>query len=215
MRANHEKRIKLVSSVISRFSSKLVHIIFLTAFLYLSLPLSGAHSQVTLAWDVSTSSEVTGYNIYYGTSSGDYLSSIDAGKVLTYSISGLQSGVTYYFAVTAYDTSGNESDYSNEVSYSVAAACTYNISPTSKSLGSSSSSGVVSVTTLSSCSWTAVSNASWIIITSNSSTIGSGTVNYSVSANSTTTSRSGTMTITGKVFTVTQAGVSPTNIRRR
>jgi len=215
MSVKHRKNIKPANLIFSSFSSKLVYMIFLAVVFYLSSPLSDAHSQITLAWDASTSSDVSGYNLYYGTSSGNYLSSLDAASALTYAISGLQSGVTYYFAVTAYDTSGNESDYSNEVSYSVAAACTYAISPTSKLLSASSSSGAVSVTTSSGCSWTAVSNASWITITSNSSATGSGTVNYSVSANTTTNSRTGTMTIAGKVFTVTQAGVSRTNTRRR
>jgi len=58
------------------------------------------------------------------------------------------------------------------------------------------------------CSWTAVSNnPEWIIITSGSSGIGNGRVNYEVAANTSTTSRTGTMTIAGETFTVTQEGV--------
>ena len=52
------------------------------------------------------------------------------------------------------------------------------------------------------CNWTAVSNASWITITSPASGNGNGTVTYSVAR--TTTRRSGTMTIAGRTFTVTQ-----------
>jgi hypothetical protein len=66
----------------------------------------------------------------------------------------------------------------------------------------------VSVTTSSGCAWTVASNASWITLTSNSSVAGPRTVNYSVSANSGTTSRTGTMSIAGKTFTVTQSGSS-------
>ena len=53
-----------------------------------------------------------------------------------------------------------------------------------------------------------MSNASFITITSGSSGSGNGTVNYSVAANTGTTSRTGTMTIAGRTFTVTQAGTT-------
>jgi Fe-S cluster assembly ATPase SufC len=62
----------------------------------------------------------------------------------------------------------------------------------------------VSVTSPSGCSWTAVSNASWISIISGANGTGNGTVKYSVSANSATTSRTGTLTIAGQTFTVAQ-----------
>ena len=84
--------------------------------------------------------------------------------------------------------------------------CIYSISPTSQSFSASGGTGSVSVTTQSGCIWTAVSNASWITITSNSSVTGSSTVYYSVAAN-TTSSRTGTMTIAGRTFTVSQDGV--------
>jgi len=82
--------------------------------------------------------------------------------------------------------------------------CTYSISPASKAFGSSGGSGTVGVTAPSGCSWTAASNAGWINITSGSSGNGNGTVHYSVAANSSTSSCTGTMTIAGKTFTVTQ-----------
>jgi len=183
--------------------------ILLSLFISSFLTPRDVHSaQVTLAWDANTSAGIAGYEVYYGTSSGDYQSVINVGNTTTYTVSNLQSGLTYYFAVTDCDTSGDQSGYSNEVSYTVPAACTYRISPTSQSANSSSSSGAVSMTTSSGCSWTAVSNASWITITSNNSVIGSGTVNYSVAANPTTTSRSGMMTIAGQTFTVNQDGSS-------
>lgn len=75
---------------------------------------------VTLTWDSPTTNadgtpleDLAGYKIYYGISEGNYTASIDAGNVTTYTVSNLSSG-TYYFAVTAYDISGNESGYSNE-----------------------------------------------------------------------------------------------------
>ena len=197
--------------VIKLFFCKFLHVIFLTAFLYLSLPLSDIHSaQVTLAWDANTSAGLAGYKVHYGSSSGSYPSVIDVGNNTTYTVSNLQNGTTYYFAVTDYDTSGNESGCSNQVSYSVPAGCTYSISPTSQSMGSSGGTGNVSVTAASGCSWPAISNVSWISITSNSSGTGNGTVNYSVSANSSSTSQTGTMTIAGQTFTVKQSACSYT-----
>gem|GEM_PF-1069092 len=83
--------------------------------------------------------------------------------------------------------------------------CTYIISPTSRSFGSSGGSDSMSVSAPSGCDWTATSNDSWITITSGSSGSGNGTVNYSVSLNSSAGSRTGTMTIAGNTFTVTQA----------
>ena len=83
-------------------------------------------------------------------------------------------------------------------------ACTYSISPASKSFTSSGGSGSVSVSTnVSSCTWSASSNNSWIHITSGSSGSGSGSVRYSVDA-ATGDGRTGTMTIAGKTFTVSQ-----------
>jgi hypothetical protein len=78
--------------------------------------------QVTLAWDANTEPDLAGYRVHYGTASGSYTTSVDVHKVTTSSIGTLTAGQTYYFAVTAYDASGNESGYSNQVSYSVAAA---------------------------------------------------------------------------------------------
>src|SRR5439155_3729167 len=55
------------------------------------------------------------------------------------------------------------------------------------------------------CNWTASSGATWITITAGTSGSGNGTVYYSVAANTSTTSRSGSLTIAGKAFTVSQA----------
>jgi hypothetical protein len=79
-----------------------------------------AAAQVTLAWDANTEPELTGYKIYYGTVSGTYGTPVDVGKVTTYTVTGLADGRTYYFAATAYDSVGNESGYSNEVTYTTA-----------------------------------------------------------------------------------------------
>ena len=85
-------------------------------------------------------------------------------------------------------------------------ACTYSISPASQSLGLDGGSGTVNVTAPSECTWTAVSNSTWITITSGTSGSGNGSVNYSVSSN-TGPDRAGTLTIAGRTFTVLQTGV--------
>ena len=85
-------------------------------------------------------------------------------------------------------------------------ACTFSINPTSASFAAGGGSASVSVTAGAGCAWTAVSNATFITITSGSSGSGNGTVNYSVASNGGTSSRTGTMTIAGLTFTVTQAG---------
>jgi len=59
---------------------------------------------------------VTGYKIHYGTASRTYSRVIDIGKSTSATISSLIDGQTYYFIVTAYNASGYESPYSNEVS---------------------------------------------------------------------------------------------------
>jgi fibronectin type 3 domain-containing protein len=79
-----------------------------------------SYSSVTLAWDEPTTNEdgtpltdLAGYNVYYGTSSNTYTHIEDAGTATIYNVTGLTVGTTYYFAVTAYDFSGNHSDFSS------------------------------------------------------------------------------------------------------
>lgn len=75
-----------------------------------------AAPQAILVWSPSPSEGVTGYKVYIGESSRYYSIIRDAGLMLDYFVRDLVVGKTYYFAVTAYDAEGNESDYSNEVS---------------------------------------------------------------------------------------------------
>jgi hypothetical protein len=89
-------------------------------------------------------------------------------------------------------------------------SCTYSISPTSQSFGDIGGSGNVSVTSTDDCNWTATSNDDWITVTSGDIGSGSGTVGYSVAANPDGSSRTGTITIAGETFTVTQDGISCT-----
>jgi hypothetical protein len=72
---------------------------------------------IVLDWNPSASASVAGYHVYYGTASGSYTAKIEASNATSLTISNLDCGVTYYFAATAYDTNGNESAYSSEISF--------------------------------------------------------------------------------------------------
>src|ERR1017187_1488143 len=71
---------------------------------------------VTLAWNPSISTNIVGYNVYYGLASGVY-SSVKSVTGSNTTITGLAAGTTYYFAATAVDALGVESPFSNETSY--------------------------------------------------------------------------------------------------
>ncbi len=87
-------------------------------------------AQVTLAWDRNPDASIIGYRVYYGTQSRYYQNVVDVGNSTQAVLSGLVNGVTYYFAVTDYNASG-ESGFSNEVSYTVSGGP----SPTSSGSG--------------------------------------------------------------------------------
>jgi hypothetical protein len=80
-----------------------------------------AQSRVTLAWDPSPGT-ITGYRLYQGSANQTYTNVIDVGTNTSATVSNLSSGATYFFAVTAYDSNGSESDFSNQITYQVALA---------------------------------------------------------------------------------------------
>jgi hypothetical protein len=72
-----------------------------------------AATGVKLSWYANTEKDLAGYKVYYGNAPKQYKYVKTVGKVTTTTIS-IPSGL-WYFAATAYDTSGNESGFSNEV----------------------------------------------------------------------------------------------------
>ena len=72
--------------------------------------------QVTLAWDASASTNVAGYRLYYGTNTRSYQFVTNTGLALTQAVVLPHRG-RWFFAATAYDTNGLESDFSSEVSW--------------------------------------------------------------------------------------------------
>jgi hypothetical protein len=88
-----------------------------------SIPMAAekVYGAITLSWtapttntDGSSLTDLTGYNLHYGSSSGVYGSSINIGNVTSYTLNNLQAG-NYYFALTAYNSLGVNSADSNEV----------------------------------------------------------------------------------------------------
>ena len=80
-----------------------------------------------LLWDPPTTNvdgtpltDLAGFRVYRGTEPGVYTEIVDipSPEVTTYTFQGLPAGI-HYFAVTAYDQAGNESDFSNEVSKAI------------------------------------------------------------------------------------------------
>ena len=95
-------------------------ILFTLAFSLLFAKANAQTTSVTLNWTPSTSQNITGYYIYYGTSSGDYLGAVSvSNNVTSVTIRGLASGVTYYFAASSYQINDglyNVSSLSPEIS---------------------------------------------------------------------------------------------------
>ncbi|MHB8056969.1 MAG: Ig-like domain-containing protein [Desulfuromonadaceae bacterium] len=107
---------------------------------------------VTIQWNPSSDTSVTGYKIHYnadsastpfkGTGAVQGASPYDAKKVTTTAVTGLDPARAYYFAVTAYNSTGTESVYSNIVSVAEAVAPTVSIT---SPLANATISGTVSV----------------------------------------------------------------------
>ena len=80
---------------------------------------------VTLAWDANSESDLAGYKVYWGRKSRQYdntpVPTVAPSANPTFTTPALPNG-TWYFAVTAYNTAGQESGYSNEVSTTIATA---------------------------------------------------------------------------------------------
>jgi len=95
-----------------------VQVVLLVIVFLKSFPAFAAN--VTLAWDASPDPAVTGYRVYYGGASGVYTNSVQVAAVTTATISNLAVNTTYYFAAKAFDSTGTESDFSNETSFTPA-----------------------------------------------------------------------------------------------
>jgi hypothetical protein len=100
-------------------SGPAIHIlkVFLLSVVFLIVASPLFAGDLSLTWDANTEPDLDGYKLHYGQASRSYTQSVDVGDQTTYTLTGLEDGVTWYLAVTAYDLYDNESDYSNEVSH--------------------------------------------------------------------------------------------------
>ena len=81
--------------------------------LTLSQPTTGS---ANLTWTANTEPDLAGYKVHIGTQPGIYNPPITLGTVTTYTATNLTSGKTYYFCVSAFDSAGNDSLCSAEIS---------------------------------------------------------------------------------------------------
>ncbi len=127
----------------------------------------------------------------------------------------LANGVLYETLVEAIGPGGRAASLRSNT-FSFTDPCSRSISPTSQSFAASGGSGSTAVTATAGCTWTAVSNNTWIAVTAGASGTGNGTVAFTVAPNTGTTTRVGTVTIAGSTYTVTQTApcsytISPTS----
>jgi len=115
---------------------------FIFSFIFFSANAFAGDAKLT--WSANTEPDLAGYRVYFGTASRTYGPSINVGKVTTYTLTGL-ANQTYFFAITAYDTAGNESTFSAEVSKVVTAPDT--VVPVISSINATSITGSSAVIT--------------------------------------------------------------------
>ena len=133
-----------------------------------------------------------------GTQSLSFTIGANAGSLRVGTINVVGGGQTQTFLVTQ-DASSSGS-------------CVYSLSPNYQSLGSSSVTGSVSLTTTSTCGWSASSATPWLNVNTTGTHLGSGTLSFTVAANSSTQQRTGTISVTGQgsntILSVVQAGAA-------
>jgi hypothetical protein len=93
----------------------ILHLLFPT-FLLAATASTGAAATVTATWNANPETDIAGYKLSYGTASAVYSTTVDVGNVTSYQMV-VPPGMTYYFAVRAYNTSGVSSGYSAEIVY--------------------------------------------------------------------------------------------------
>ena len=112
----------------------------------------------------------------------------------------VQGTVSNFYGTTAFGGTNNEGTV-----FTLIQPCTYTLSATHVTLPAIDETGTFTVTAgITNCPWTAISSADWITITSTNSGFGSGTISYSVAANTNATARAGTITVEDKTFTINQ-----------
>jgi hypothetical protein len=123
-------------------------------------------------------------------------------------------------ATVRYTVLENSAEASREVTLTVASQpfrirqegrspCTFTIAPEAKSFNANGGSGQVTISAGDACVWSAAANDTWLKVASGASGRGNGAVQFDVAANTVATPRTGTLTIAGRTFTVTESGTNP------
>ena len=93
-------------------------LLIILTVLYLATGAQAA--DIPVSWNANEEADLAGYKVYYGTGTGVYETTIDVENITSYIVTlNPEIKTEYFFAVTAYDTSGNESPFSNEASIEV------------------------------------------------------------------------------------------------
>lgn len=125
-----------------------------------------------------------------------------AAEVATAAVGPLAGAHTLY--VRGQDAAGNWGPV--RAVYSPAEPCSYGISPAAQSFTAAGGAGSVTVSAGPNCGWAAsAGGAAWLTITSGGLGTGNGTVGYAVAPNGSGAPRSGTITVAGQTYAVTQA----------
>jgi hypothetical protein len=137
--------------------------------------------------------------------------SSDSSWLIITSGNGTGSGTVAYSATANATQAARTAQVSaGGVSYGItqaaAVACSYVIAGNA-ALPAAGGSGTLTVTAASGCAWTAISNSSWLTITSGSGT-GGGTITYNASANSSQAARTAQVSAGGVSYSITQAGAA-------
>lgn len=120
-------------------------------------------------------------------------------------------GISGYFLIAYTEVGGTSSFAYSNLAYdgyngnpTPPPVCTYNLSATGKTFKVSGGSGSFTVSTQTGCSWSASSGAAWVTIKSGFTGSGSGTIGYTVAANTTASARTATITVEGKNYSITE-----------
>jgi len=153
---------------------------------------NGSNTATTLTASLTTGTLKNGLHILY------YFATDGSDATVANPLSGTNSLSESNFAASSPST-GNVGAYL----FMVNSQCSYSLSPSSANFGPPGGSGSFGITTGTGCSWTAVSDQSWLTVTSGNSGAGSGQVNFNVAENM-LSPRTGHITAGGQTFTVEQ-----------
>jgi len=182
--------------------------IFFIVLIFSALIVSAQYAQgasVTLMWNPNSPAEnVIGYRLYYGTESRNYAFMIDITDETSKKISHLEKGQNYYFAVTAFNGAGEESDFSEEIAVNT---CAYKLFKKRRVFKATGGVKKIRVRTQPECEWIAQSEENWVrIIEGEDVSTGSGFVTYSVDPNPDPEKRIAVLSLGGKPFKIIQRG---------